>query len=58
MAYEGCLSVSFGVIKLIGIDFNIISIFYSFMVFLLVLGFIKCLWGLIGLLSDYHNSFD
>ena len=25
--------------------------------FLLVLVFIKCLWGLIGLLSDYHNIF-
>ena len=56
MAYKGGLSVSFGVIKLIGIDFDIISIFYSFMVFLLVLGFIECLWELIGLLSNYHNT--
>ena len=28
------------------------------MIFLLVLKFIKCLWGLIGLFSDYHNSGD
>ena len=26
--------------------------------FLLVLEFIKCLWKLIGLLSDYHNTYQ
>ena len=56
MACERYLSVSFGVIKLIGIGSDVISIFYFFMVFLLVLGFIGYLWELIGLLSDYHNS--
>ena len=28
------------------------------MMFLLVFEFIKCLWELIGLLSDYHNIGD
>ena len=55
-ACKGCLSVSFSVIKLIGIDFDIISMFYSFMVFLLVLGFIGCLWELIGLLVIITTS--
>ena len=48
--------MEFSVMKLIGIDFNIISILYSFNDVLLVLGFMECLWELIGLLSDYHNS--
>ena len=49
--------MALSVMKVIGIDFNVVLIFYSFNdVFLLVLEFIKCLWGLIGLLSNYHNS--
>ena len=32
--------------------------FILLIMFLLVLEFIKCLWELIGLLSDYHNIDD
>ena len=31
------------------------NILFFLIMFLLVLEFIKCLWELIGLLSDYHN---
>ena len=45
-----------GVMRIIGIDFVIVLIFYSFNNVLWVLEFIEYLWGLIGLLSNYHNS--
>ena len=44
--------MAFSVIKLISILYQY---FILLMMFLLVLGFIECLWELIGLLSDYHN---
>ena len=47
--------MAFGVTKLIEVDFSVVSIFYSLMMFLLVLGFIECLCELFGLLSNYHN---
>ena len=44
------------VMEHVGIDLVVVLIFYSFMMFLLVLAYIKCLWDLLKLLSDYHNN--
>ena len=33
-----------------------VNILFFLIMFLLVLKFIKCLWGLFGLLSNYHNN--
>ena len=50
--------MAFSLMKLIGIDFVVVLIFYSFNNILLVLEFVEYLWGLIGLLSNYHNTIN
>ena len=55
-ACERCLSKALGVMKVIGIDFVVVLIFYSFnnaFVSCWVYKIFVCEW--IGLLSDYHN---
>ena len=51
MACEWYWSMVFSEMKLIGADFFVVWIFYSFNNVLLVLKFIECLWGLFGCLA-------
>ena len=48
--------MALGVMKVIGIDFVVVLIFYSFNNLLSVLEFIKYLCEWIRLLSNYHNT--
>ena len=43
-------------IEYVGIDLVVVLIFYSFIMFSLVLGLIKCFWDWLRLLSSYHNN--
>ena len=54
--YERCLLIVLSVMKIVEVDFIVPWIFYSLMMFLLVLILLKCFWELIGLLSNYHNN--
>ena len=54
-ACERCLLMEFSVMKLIGIDFDIISMFYSFNDAFVSSWVYKMFMGIDWLLSNYHN---
>ena len=56
-ACESCLLMEYSIMKTVGIGFDVVWIFYSFLImFLLVIILLKYFWELIGLLSNYHNN--
>ena len=56
-AWERCLLMELSVMKIVEVDFIVVCIFCSFNDVFVSSWVYKCLWGLIGLLSDYHNRF-
>ena len=55
-ACERCLLMELNVMKIIEVDFVVVWIFYSFNDVFVSSWVYKSLWGLIGLLSNYHNT--
>ena len=56
-ACESCLSMEYSIMKTVGIDFDVVWIFYSFNDIFISSYSFKVFWKLIGLLSNYHNIY-